>query len=137
MRALLFALLLGACAGAPHEDLPPPQLPQRTGVDPLVAARAEGIQFRAVAEGVVVDIYREERIRLTRTPTGEELWFPKPQALLPRWNGEIFETAIPAHTLVVRIRDHRPCQSADAALFPIAVEVEFDGAQQQGCGRRF
>jgi hypothetical protein len=79
MRAVLMsALLLAACgANAARQELPAPELPQRAGVDPVVAARAEGIEFRAVGDGFVLDIFREERIRLTLEKEGE-LMFDKP-----------------------------------------------------------
>lgn len=46
MRSLALAVTLAACASAPR-DLPPPSLPERAGVDTLVAARAAGVQFLA------------------------------------------------------------------------------------------
>lgn len=134
--ALLATLLLSACM-SPGAELPPPPLPQRTGVDPLVAARAEGVEFRAVGDGFVVDIFRADRIRFTRAPSGDELTFAKPEPRYPRWNGVIYETSNGAHTLTIRIRDDRPCQSADPATYPSTVEVVLDGAEFRGCGRRF
>jgi hypothetical protein len=137
MRAAIFALLLAACGGNVREELPPPELPQRTGVDPLVAARAEGVEFRGIGEGFVLDIFREERIRLTLTATGEELSFPKPEPQYPRWNGSIYTTSNGAHALRVEIENYRPCERDDRALYPITVVVNLDGRQIQGCGRAF
>lgn len=139
MRALPLAagLMLAACANGAREELPAPQLPQRAGVDATVAARAEGIEFRAVGEGFVLDIFREERIRFARTPSGEELNFPKPAPRYPRWNGVIYETESETHTLTIRIRDDRRCESADRALYPTRVELMLDGMALSGCGRRF
>jgi hypothetical protein len=138
MRALLFALALAACAGgqAPKE-LPPPPLPERAGVDPLVAARAEGIEFRAVGDGFVLDIYRADRVRLTMTSSGEELVFPKPAPVLPRWNGSIYDTAAEGRVLHVEIRNDRPCQRADRQTYPVRVDVQLDGRDMPGCGRAF
>lgn len=137
-RALLIGLCfaLAACGGeAARRELPAPQLPQRAGVDPIVAARAEGVEFRAVGDGVVVDIFRENRVRVTAS--GEALNFSKPEPRYPRWNGVIYETENEAHSLTIRIRDDRPCQSADRALYPTLVEIVLDEVEYSACGRRF
>jgi hypothetical protein len=132
----LAVLLLGACAGGPaREELPAPPLPERVGVDPFVAARAEGVEFRAVGDGFVLDIMRTEHIRLRRGE--DELAFPKPDVRYPRWNGAIYETAASGHSLVIRIRDDRPCVRADSGLYPTTVDLVLDGAQLSACGRRF
>ena len=131
-------LLLAACgANAAREELPAPQLPQRTGVDPLVAARAEGVEFRAVGDGFVLDIFRAERIRLTLTATGEELTFPKPEPQYPRWHGSIYETSNEPHDLHIAIRNYRPCERADRPTYPITVDIRLDDRELQGCGREF
>lgn len=136
--ALLSALLLAACgANAAREELPPPQLPQRTGVDPIVAARAEGVEFRAVGDGFVLDIFREERIRLTLTATGEELVFPKPEPRYPRWFGSIYFTTQEGRVLSIVIRNDHPCERADRATYPIEVELRLDDREMEGCGREF
>lgn len=138
MRAIPLALLLAACAaGGPREELPPPQLPQRAGVDETVAARAAGVEFHAVGDGFVLDIYREERIRLTLTEQNEEFLFAKPEPQYPRWNGVIYLTSIEHRWLSVKIRDDRPCRRAEAAQYPITVELRFDNREFEGCGRRF
>jgi len=138
MRAILLATMLAACgANGAREELPPPQLPQRAGVDPLVAARAEGVEFRAVGDGFVLDIFRQDRVRLTRTAPIQELNFPKPEPRYPRWNGVIYETASEGHSLTIRIRDDRPCRTADRAVYPTTVEIVLDGVELTGCGRRF
>lgn len=135
MRALIFAAALAACSSAPPAELPPPELPQRAGVDPIVAARAEGVEIRAVGEDFVLDIFRESRIRLTLTDTGEALEFAKPEPLYPRWNGSIYETANDAHALEITIRNDRRCEQANRALYPDVVEIELDGRNLAGCGR--
>jgi hypothetical protein len=139
MRALIFAaLLLAACgANAAREELPAPQLPQRAGVDPTVAARAEGIEFRAVGEGVVLDIFRVDRIRLTRTATREELNFPKPEPMYPRWNGSIYETSNNGHRLRVEMRNDRECEPAGALTDVNRVVIVLDDQQILACGRAF
>jgi hypothetical protein len=139
MRAAIFAaLLLAACGGnAAREELPPPELPQRAGVDPLVAARAEGVAFRAVGDGFVLDIFRTERIRLTLTATGEEIVFAKPEPQYPRWHGAIYETASGTRTLSVEIRNYLPCAREDRATYPITATIRLDGRELEGCGREF
>ena len=138
MRAAIFAaFLLAACgANAAREELPPPQLPQRMGVDPLVAARAEGIEFRAVGDGFVLDIFRDERIRLTLDKEGE-LLFAKPEPRFPRWNGSIYETANEGYTLAIEIRDDRPCRGENRATYPTTVHILLNELELSGCGRRF
>ena len=131
-------VLLAACgANAAREEMPAPQLPQRAGVDPLVAARAEGVEFRAVGEGFVLDIFREERIRLRLTATGEEFVFPKTEPLYPRWSGSIYDTSDGTRTLHIEIRNYRDCESADRAAYPDTVEIRLDQREMQGCGRAF
>jgi hypothetical protein len=139
-RASLVALctLVASCGGnTAREDLPAPQLPQRAGVDPTVAARAEGIEFRAVGEGVVLDIFRAGRIRLTRTATREELIFPKPEPMYPRWSGSIYETSNNGHTLYIEIHDNRECEPPGALTGVNRVVITLDGQQLLACGRSF
>jgi hypothetical protein len=135
--SLAFCFLLAACAGRVPQDLPAPPLPERTGIDPVIAARAEGVEFRAVGDGFVLDIFRAERIRLTLTATGEELTFPKPEPQYPRWNGSIYETSHDARVLRVEIRNDRPCERPDRAANPIRVELRLDDREMEGCGREF
>jgi hypothetical protein len=139
MRAAIVAVLLlaGCGANAAREELPPPQLPERAGVDPLVAARAEGVEFRAVADGVVVDIFREDHIRLITTATGEQLIFPKIEPRFPRWNGSIYETTSGTRMLRVEIRNYLPCERPDRTTYPITVVIELDGRPMQACGHEF
>lgn len=138
MRAVLLgALVLAGCAGNMREELPPPPLPQRTGVDPAIAARAEGIEFRAIGDGFVLDIFRVERIRLTLTATGEELVFPKPEPQYPRWYGSIYHTSHEGRVLRIEIRNDHPCERPDRATYPIEVELRLDDRELQGCGREF
>lgn len=135
MRALVLALLLTACAsGRAPTELPAPELPQRAGVDPIVAARAEGVEFRAVGDGVVVDIL-SDRIRLSRSPGTEVITFPKPEPMYPRWSGEIFNTESEGHTLRIEIHQSRPCQSDNRALYPTRVDIVLDGQEIAACGR--
>lgn len=135
--ALLAAFLLAACGGNVREELPAPPLPERAGVDPLVAARAEGVEFRAVGDGFVLDIFRTERIRLTLTATNEELNFVKPQPQYPRWNGSIYQTRHEGRALRIEIRNDRPCERADRTIYPAIVRIRLDDRELEGCGREF
>lgn len=137
MRALVLALMLASCAaGRAPEELPAPQLPERAGVDPIVAARSEGVEFRAVGDGVVVDILND-RIRLSRSPGTEVIDFPKPEPIFPRSNGEVYETENEGRSLAIAIERSHPCQSDNRALYPIRVELVFDGQPMAACGRDF
>lgn len=133
-RTLLVAAALAACSASPREEPPPPQLPQRAGVDPIVAARASGVVFRAVgAEPVfVLQIYREDRIVLVLDHGATEETFAKPEPMLPRWNGEIYETQNERHRLAIMIRRDRPCPTQPGEY---VVVLRLDGAEMTGCGR--
>jgi len=134
--AVLVVALLAACgANSARQELPPPPMPQRAGVDATVAARAEGIEFRAVGEGIVLDIFRTDRIRLTRTATREELDFPKPEPLYPRWNGSIYETSRDGHSLTIEIHNDRDCETPDSFADLDRVVIVLDGRQIAACGR--
>gem|GEM_PF-2691794 len=134
---LIAAALCAACSSTPPAELPAPELPQRAGVDPLIAARAEGVEFHGVGDGFVLDVMRENTIRVTLTASGETLTFPKPEPQHPRWYGTIYTTSNDAHRLRIEIRNDRPCERADRAVYPIRVEFGLDGREFVGCGRQF
>lgn len=136
IRAAFVALaLLAGCSGA-REELPPPQLPQRAGVDPIVAARAAGVAFRAVGEtpDFVLHIYREDRITLAWDNGAHQETFPKPEPILPRWNGEIYETRNERHALTIEVR-HTRCETGSGEVFLDSVRILIDGEERRGCGR--
>lgn len=137
--ALALVIAASACASA-QPELPPPTLPQRTGTDPVVAARAEGVAFRASgpAPEFVLTIYRDDRITLTWDHGTRQETFPKPTPQLPRWNGEIYETHTAAHTLRIEVR-HTPCSEVmlGAEVFPDTVMIVIDDDERRGCGRAF
>jgi hypothetical protein len=135
VRAVLAALLLSACSGTPDE-LPPPQLPQRAGVDPLVAARAEGVVFRAEGANFVLHLYRDNRIFVIWDAGAHQERFPASEPLLPAWAGEIYETRNERYQLRVEVR-HAPCRDAafGDAVLPRAVTVFIDNEERSGCGR--
>jgi hypothetical protein len=128
MRGALFALMLAACSSAP-QDLPPPALPQRAGVDPLAAMRAEGVRYFALGEGQFVLRLYDDRISLARTG-GDDLSFPSSEPIYPRWSGEIYESEANGHRLRVEIRHYDECEDGRDT-----VTVMIDGAELNGCGR--
>ncbi|MGD9815869.1 MAG: hypothetical protein AB7Q23_05780 [Hyphomonadaceae bacterium] len=133
MRAVLLACLLGACASAGREELPPPALPQRAGIDPVVAARAEGVAFRGVGDDFVLNIYRRERITLAWGD--QDFAFPRVEPTLPAWNGEVYETSDGRYDLRIEIR-RVPCAIQGETL-PARVQLTLDGATLLGCGRDY
>lgn len=136
MRVALIAFLaLGACSHAPPDEPPPPQLPQRAGVDETVAARAEGVRFRGEGDGFVLDILDQE-MRLKFTQTGETHVFPTPEPRYPRWNGSSYDTHNGEHGLYVEIRDDRPCEPGVPAI-RVRFGAQGEGQQLTGCARRF
>lgn len=129
-HALITAVLLAACATP--QDLPPPQLPQRAGVDAAVAARADGVRFEAHGENFRLRLY-DDRIALS-VANGAELIFPRPEPQYPRWSGVVYSTENAEHRLGVSIRRDRPCPT-DRGARP--VEILLDGSAFTGCGRAF
>lgn len=134
MRAFALTLLLAACAHEPADIPETPPLPQRTGVDPIVAARAAGVEMRIVAEDFVIDLMRSE-IVLTRADGARQV-FPRPEPQQPRWAGEIYETRNETHTLSLGIHTSGHCARADTALYPTRVDVTLDGREIGACGLR-
>lgn len=134
MRILILTALIGltACSTGRREELPPPQLPQRAGVDATVAAGAEGIEFRATGEGFVLDIFGTERIRLTLTGADEPIVFPKPEPRYPAWNGMIYETTDGGRRLIIEVRNFSRCPSGEPT-----VQLTLDGRAFTGCGQSF
>lgn len=130
LRSLLCALALAACSSPPAQ-LPAPDLPQRAGVDPLVAARAEGVRFLASGEAPVFNLrFYDDRITLA-LEGGEPQSFARAAPTYPRWNGEIYTTSNDAHQLEVRVI-RRPCPMQ---LGYHIVELTLDGRELAGCGR--
>ena len=132
MRAALLALALAACASAPQE-LQRPVLPQRTGVDPMVAMRAEGVRYIALGEGQFILRIYDDRLSIVRNGE-DELSFPSSEPTYPRWNGEIYESEANGHSLRVEIRRYDQCEGKDGRD---TVDVTLDGATLSGCGRAF
>lgn len=132
MRAALLALSLVACVTAAPEP-PPANTP--AGVDPVIAARAEGVDFRALGDrpDFLLHIYRDDRIFLAWDYGQNQEFFPKGEPIYPRWNGEIYETRNERHRLRVEIR-HRPCRDVNGATHPAEVTIEIDGDERHGCG---
>lgn len=132
MRRAILALALTACASPPQE-LPPPLLPQRAGVDATVALRAEGVRYLAIGEEQFVLRIYDDRISFARAGQ-DELNFPQTAPLYPRWNGEIYETEADGHRLRLEIHRRGECADKDGRD---TVAVTLDGAAMMGCGRAY
>ncbi len=126
------ALLLGlaACSNTPRDELPLPQLPQRAGVDPVVSARAEGIEFLGTGENFTLSIYRTERIDLKFTETEGILTFPRTEPRIPAWRGRVFWTEAAGRRLEIDIHEGRPCPEGG-----VRVLVRLDYEEFRGCGQ--
>lgn len=132
-RAALLALALAACSTGAPSELPPPQLPQRAGVDPLVAARAAGVRYEARGEGFTLALYRDDHITLTWD--GQERAFFDPETILPAYRGEIYEARDGDAALRVEIRS-APCPDAQSGeTWSAHVSVQLNGETRRGCGR--
>lgn len=130
-RILLAACaMLAACSSSPPEELPPPPLPQRAGVDPLVAARAEGVQYEASGENFVLRFYAD-RITLAVGGAEPEI-FARPAPRYPRWHGEIYETGSESRRLEIYVRRSRRCPTEAGGH---VVEIRVDETELTGCGR--
>ncbi len=127
---LTLTLLVTACSGGVQADMPLPALPQRAGVDSIVAARAEGVRLLADGEHFHLRFY-DATITL-QLDGGDIQRFPRPEPRYPRWNGELYETANAQHRLRVAVRRDRPCPS-ESGLH--RVEVRIDEQEFAGCGR--
>lgn len=134
--ALAAALLLAACSTpARVADLPPPpQLPQRAGVDPVVAARAEGVRFMAHGAAPVFHLrFYDDRVTFSQDGATWQT-FPRPEPMHPRWYGEVYETSNDAHRLHIEVRRDRPCVGQGAGQLPVSVRLDGQDAME-GCGR--
>jgi hypothetical protein len=133
MRALVIALALASCTMTPPPNLPPPELPQRAGIDPLVAARAAGVVYQGRGEGFTLALHRDRHIAFT---WGEaEHAFFNPTLVQPAYRGEIYEAIDGARTLRVEIRNG-PCLDAESGeTWSATVSVQLDGEIRRGCGR--
>ena len=138
IRALFLAFALAACSTAPKDELPPPQLPQRAGVDPIVAARAEGVVFRAQGANpdFVLHLYRDSRIFLSWDSGAHREHFPASEPIYPAYRGRVFETRNERFAIRVDIHDG-PCrdEALGPQVFSATVTVEIDGVERSGCGR--
>lgn len=149
MRALVLALSLAACsqppAPTPTETPAPPaaEAPQITAAEALArmpswdGARAAGVDFRGVGQepGWIVDVYTQERIRLTWDYGESTADFPLPAPSYPQEGATRYESAMNGRTLAVTIR-RAPCQDAmSGEAYPSTVEVVIDGRTLSGCGR--
>lgn len=134
MRAALLALLLAACSTGAPPELPPPELPQRAGVDPIVAARAAGVRYQARGEGFTLALYRDDHITVIWGADAERAFF-NPALIQPAYRGEIFEARDGEAALRVEIRNG-PCPDAQSGeTWSAHVSVQLNGETRRGCGR--
>lgn len=137
MRALLLACALAACSSSPRAELPAPDLPQRAGVDPIVAARAEGVAFRARGADpeFLLHVYRNDTMIVLSWDT-HQVTFNDVHVVLPAYRGTIYEAHTPEHELRVEIRQ-APCRDERIGpeTFPASVTLRIDGETRRGCGR--
>lgn len=134
IKAFVFAslALLAACATSQPQGLPPPPLPERAGVDPLVAARSEGVRFMAHGSAPMFHLrFYDDRITFSEDGATWQT-FPRPEAIHPRWYGEIYTSSNGAHELRIEVRRDRRCETQPGY---VVVGVQLDGATLDGCGR--
>lgn len=148
MRALVLVFALAACSQqAPTTETPPEaatvEQPSLTVEEALArmpnwdAARAAGVDFRGVGQepGWIVDVYTQDRIRLTWDYGESTADFPLPAPTYPQEGSTRYESATDGRTLAVTIRRF-PCQDAmSGEAYPSTVEVVIDGRTLNGCGR--
>jgi putative lipoprotein len=112
----------------------PPRPVPRGGGHGDVELRARGVDFRAIGQepGWMLDMFAD-RIELSYDYGDHEITAPRPQPVLPAWQGEIYE--IPSHRITITIR-RTPCQDAmSGETFPAQVTVVVNARTLQGCGR--
>jgi hypothetical protein len=129
---LAAAFVLASCASPAGEHVPAQPPPQPAGVDPIAAARAEGVRFLAygTAPAFHLRLY-EDRITLSLEGAPAQS-FPRPEPQFPRWNGEIYTTSNAAHRLRIAVRRYRECPTRPGYH---VVEIALEGAHVDGCGR--
>jgi putative lipoprotein len=117
---------------------PAPRAPARPGSGGHgdVELRARGVDFRAIGQepGWLLDMFRD-RVELSYDYGNVEITAPRPQPILPAWQGEIYEIRTEAHRITITIR-RTPCQDAmSGEMFPAQVAVLVNGRTLEGCGR--
>ncbi|MEJ0060171.1 MAG: hypothetical protein WDM79_11580 [Terricaulis sp.] len=146
-RVLIFAAALAACsppAPTPAPEAPPaaetaaPAAAENETMDAAwAAARAEGIDFRAVGQepGWMLDIYRENQIKLMWDYGEHEATFPLSPPNTSQEGATQYTAQADGHTLAVTIRRF-PCSDAmSGQAYPSTVSVVIDGRTLEGCGR--
>lgn len=139
LRAALASIVFAAACSSPPDELPAPELPQRAGVDPIIAARAEGVVFRALGSNpdFLLHIFRNnERMFLAWDNGAHQETFTDVQVTLPAYRGTIYEATNERHRLRVEVRD-APCRdpNSNSETFSAVVIVHIDGEERRGCGR--
>jgi len=136
---VLVAVSLVACRETPPPAEAPPQAsPDQSspGRDPWAAARARGIEFRAVGQepGWYLEIDNGKSIHVVYDYGEREATMPVPP---PVSSGDsiTYEASTDARRLRVVI-EKRPCSDIMSGLpFPSTVTVTIDGNTYRGCGQ--
>jgi putative lipoprotein len=111
----------------------------------VLAACAQPAPRGAVREPDFVALGQEPGWRLTLVENGEIVLdydygtrravFATPEPILPRWNGEIYETTSNGRSIRVEIRRGLTCRDTmSGAVYPTIVTVVIDGTEFKGCG---
>lgn len=142
MRILLILPLVAvmwACREAPDArggGAAPQDVPVSAGPDPWEAARARGIEYRALGQepGWYLEIDEGVSMRLVYDYGERDATTPAPRP--SREDGAtVYHAATDAHDLRVVVEE-RPCSDVMSGLpFPDTVTVTIDGRSYRGCGR--
>ena len=136
MRTAIVATALVAAWGVAGCAPAQPPAPESVGPDPWAAARARGVDYRALGQepGWYLEIDHGAALRLVYDYGERELNAAAP---MPATSGTrtIYEIATPER-LVVTI-ERRPCSDIMSGLpFPDTVTVTLAGRELRGCGQR-
>lgn len=151
MRALLFALALGACSQQAQPEAPPaepaaqpaaapaPRTPQEAlaAMPSWETARSAGVDFRAVGQepGWLLDIYTRGIIKFAWDYGDNYAEFAIAEPTYPQEGATRYEAQSDGIALVVTIRRF-PCNDGmSGQAYPSTVEVVVDGRTLNGCGR--
>jgi uncharacterized membrane protein len=147
-RVLVLAAALAACSQPAEEKIVAPEAPPAETAAPAnaenetmdaawAAARAEGVDFRAVGQepGWLLDIYRENQIKLMWDYGEHEATFPLAPPDTSQEDATRYAAQANGHTLEINIRRF-PCSDAmSGQAYPSTVTVVIDGRSLEGCGR--
>lgn len=135
--AALLALVLCAAACAPYVRTP--AAPERSGAstDPWAAAKAAGVDFRAIGQepGWILDITPGQKLELTYDYGERRVVLPYVEPTYPREGSTLYVSQGDGHAISVAIQRF-PCADAMSGQpYPAKVTVVIDGRTLEGCGR--